>query len=64
MKKTGQRAASLLANDNADEMPRSVLDRLLRYAKSEALSQNQEQAATFIDAAIRSLHDTVPALKS
>ncbi|HEV8015829.1 MAG TPA: hypothetical protein VGP48_09865 [Stellaceae bacterium] len=38
--------------------PYLALDRLLRYARSEALSQHREKAATLIEAAIISLHDT------
>jgi hypothetical protein len=35
-----------------------ALDRLLRYARSEALSQNREKTASLIEAAIFSLSDT------
>lgn len=37
--------------------PYLALDRLLRYARSEALSQNRERAASLIEAAIASLAD-------
>ena len=38
--------------------PCLALDRLLRYARSEALSQHRAKAASLIEAAIISLHDT------
>ncbi len=38
--------------------PYLALDRLLRYARSEALSQRREKAARLIEAAIVSLRDT------
>ncbi|HEY3918969.1 MAG TPA: hypothetical protein VGL83_14335 [Stellaceae bacterium] len=38
--------------------PYLALDRLLRYARSEALSQHREKAASLIEAAIVSLSDT------
>lgn len=38
--------------------PYLALDRLLRYARSEALSQHRAKAASLIEAAIISLHDT------
>ena len=38
--------------------PYLALDRLLRYARSEALSQRREKAASLIEAAIISLSDT------
>jgi len=38
--------------------PYLALDRLLRYARSEALSQHRVKAANLIEAAIFSLHDT------
>ncbi len=38
--------------------PYLALDRLLRYARNEALSQNREKAASLIEAAIVSLPDT------
>lgn len=38
--------------------PYLALDRLLRYARSEALSQHREKAASLIEAAIISLADT------
>ena len=38
--------------------PYLALDRLLRYAWSEALSQHREKAASLIEAAIISLSDT------
>lgn len=38
--------------------PYIALDRLLRYARSEALSQNREKTASLIEAAIFSLSDT------
>ncbi len=38
--------------------PFLALDRLLRYARSEALSQHREKAAHLIEAAIMSLPDT------
>lgn len=38
--------------------PYLALDRLLRYARSEALSQHREKAASLIEAAIVSLPDT------
>lgn len=38
--------------------PYRALDRLLRYARSEALSQHREKAASLIEAAIVSLPDT------
>ena len=38
--------------------PYLALDRLLRYARSEALSQNREKTASLIEAAIISLPDT------
>jgi hypothetical protein len=38
--------------------PFLALDRLLRYAHSEALSQNREIAASLIEAAIVSLPET------
>lgn len=38
--------------------PYLALDRLLRYARSEAISQNREKAARLIEAAIVSLRDT------
>ena len=38
--------------------PYVALDRLLRYAHSEALSQNREVAASLIEAAILLLADT------
>jgi hypothetical protein len=38
--------------------PYLALDRLLRYALSEALSQHREKAARLIEAAIVSLRDT------
>jgi hypothetical protein len=38
--------------------PYLALDRLLRYARSEALSQHREKAASLIEAAIISLPDT------
>lgn len=38
--------------------PYIALDRLLRYARSEALSQNREKTASLIEAAIISLPDT------
>lgn len=37
--------------------PFLALDRLLRYARSEALSQRREKAASLIEAAIISLPD-------
>lgn len=51
------------ANDAEPEPERSLapylaLDRLLRYARSEALSQHREKAASLIEAAIVSLRDT------
>lgn len=41
--------------------PFLALDRLLRYARSEALSQKREKAASLIEAAIMSLSDTTAA---
>ena len=38
--------------------PYLALDRLLRYARSEALSQHREKTASLIEAAIVSLPDT------
>jgi hypothetical protein len=38
--------------------PYLALDRLLRYARSEALSQHREKTASLIEAAIISLPDT------
>jgi hypothetical protein len=38
--------------------PYVALGRLLRYAKSEALSQHREKTASLIEAAIISLPDT------
>jgi hypothetical protein len=38
--------------------PCRALDRLLRYARSEALNQHREKAASLIEAAIISLGDT------
>ena len=38
--------------------PFLALDRLLRYARSEALSQHREKTASLIEAAIFSLSDT------
>jgi hypothetical protein len=38
--------------------PYLALDRLLRYARSEAISQHREKAASLIEAAIISLSDT------
>jgi len=38
--------------------PYLALDRLLRYARSEALSQHREKTASLIEAAIFSLSDT------
>ena len=38
--------------------PYLALHRLLHYARSEALSQHREKAASLIEAAIVSLHDT------
>jgi hypothetical protein len=38
--------------------PYLALDRLLRYARSEALSRHREKAARLIEAAIVSLGDT------
>jgi hypothetical protein len=38
--------------------PYLALDRLLRYARSEALSQHRQKAASLIEAAIISLSDT------
>jgi hypothetical protein len=38
--------------------PCRALDRLLRYARSEALNQHREKAARLIEAAIISLSDT------
>ena len=38
--------------------PYLALDRLLRYARNEALSQNREKTASLIEAAIISLPDT------
>ncbi|HVA13317.1 MAG TPA: hypothetical protein VNF99_08710 [Stellaceae bacterium] len=38
--------------------PFLALDRLLRYARNEALSQHREKAASLIEAAIMSLPDT------
>ena len=38
--------------------PYHALDRLLRYARSEALSQRREKTASLIEAAIISLPDT------
>lgn len=38
--------------------PYLALDRLLRYARSEAISQHREKAARLIEAAIVSLRDT------
>lgn len=38
--------------------PYLALDRLLRYAWTEALMQNREKAASLIEAAIISLPDT------
>ena len=38
--------------------PYRALDRLLRYARSEALNQHREKAASLIEAAIISLPDT------
>ena len=38
--------------------PFLALDRLLRYARSEAISQHREKAASLIEAAIVSLSDT------
>lgn len=43
--------------------PYLALDRLLRYARSEALSQKREKAASLIEAAIISLSDTTAASK-
>jgi hypothetical protein len=43
--------------------PFLALDRLLRYARSEALSQHREKAASLIEAAIISLPDTTDLLK-
>ena len=38
--------------------PYLALDRLLRYARSEALSQHREKTASLIEAAIITLPDT------
>ena len=43
--------------------PFLALDRLLRYARSEALSQHREKTASLIEAAIISLPDTTGLLK-
>ena len=43
--------------------PYRALDRLLRYARSEALSQHREKTASLIEAAIISLPDTTGLLK-
>jgi hypothetical protein len=50
------RAAGEAARDPL--APYLALDRLLRYARSEALSQHREKAASLIEAAIISLPDT------
>jgi len=43
--------------------PYLALNRLLRYARSEALSQHREKTASLIEAAIISLPDTNGLLK-
>ena len=62
MKRT-EEPATPSANDNADAPSCLALDRLLRYARIEALSQNQQKTATLIDAAIQSLQETIPRLR-
>jgi hypothetical protein len=56
------RASDIDPIDSADAAqeplaPYLALDRLLRYARSEALSQRREKAARLIEAAIMSLPD-------
>jgi hypothetical protein len=51
------------ADDENEVSPYLALDRLLRYARHEAILQRREKAATLIEAAIISLPDTGTALK-